>query len=404
MTAGTRRSADDSRHPTVPAMTAGTALASVALPGGRSELRELPLTPSRADDGWLRVEASGICGTDVALHGAGLSHPTVLGHHVHGVVVELGDDAARRWGVRPGDRVVIEEYLPCGDCAQCHTGRYRLCPRTDMWGEARRVGLVPVDERPYLWGGNAQYMYLPKEAVVHPLPTGLGDRLAAWALPLANALDWVLGAGALRPGETVVVLGPGYHGLAAVAAARYGGAGDVFVSGLPQDRSRLDIASSLGATAIESADPRPRSLGDTAVESAGPGLREHLVEATDGRMADVVLDLTGAGSDSVTRAVALLAQGGRLVLAGGKGSTAATVDTGELTRLNATIRAVRGRAPERVRQAIELLDSGGSGLEDVPTVDVPLAGVGDMLDRLAAGRGPSTPHVVVRPWADQRTS
>ncbi|WP_248964000.1 zinc-dependent alcohol dehydrogenase [Sphaerisporangium perillae] len=367
-------------------MTAGTALASVALPGGRSELREFPLTPSRADDGWLRVEAGGICGTDVALHSAGLPRPTVLGHHVHGVVTELGDDAARRWGVRAGDRVVVEEYLPCGDCEQCRAGRYRLCPRTDMWGEGRRVGLVPVDESPSLWGGNAQYMYLPREAVVHPLPTGLGDTLAAWALPLANALDWVLGAGALRPGETVVVLGPGYHGLAAVAAARYGGAGEILVSGLPQDRSRLDIA---------------RSLGATAAESAGPDLRELLAEATDGRMADVVLDLTGAGSGSVTGAVSLLAQGGRLVLAGGKGSTAATLDTSELTRLNATIRGVRGRAPERVRQSIELLDGGGSGLEGVPTVDVPLAGVGDMLNRLAAGQGPDTPHVVVRPWADR---
>ncbi|MCW2899354.1 MAG: hypothetical protein JWO67_1619 [Streptosporangiaceae bacterium] len=368
---------------------ASVALASVALPGGRSELREFPLTPSHADDGWLRVEASGICGTDVALHGAGLSRPTVLGHHVHGVVVQLGDDAARRWGVQPGDQVVIEEYLPCGDCARCRAGDYRLCPRTDLWGEGRRVGLVPVEEKPSLWGGNAQYMYLPREAVVHPLPADLGDTLAAWALPLANALDWVLGAGALRPGETVMVLGPGYHGLAAVAAARYGGAGAVLVSGLPQDRPRLDIAASLGAT---------------VTGSASSGLREHLAEATNGRMADVVLDLTGAGSDSVTRAVSLLAQGGRLVLAGGKGSTAAKLDTSELTRLNATIRGVRGRAPEWVRRSIELLDGGGTGLDQVPTVDVPLAGVGQMLHRLAAGEGPSTPHVVVRPWAAHSTT
>lgn len=367
-------------------MRARTALASVALPGSRTELREFSLAGGHPNAGWLRVEASGICGTDVALHSAGLSRPTVLGHHVYGQIAEVGDTAARRWGVRPDDWVVLEEYLPCGDCVQCRGGRYRLCPRTDLWGEGRRVGLVPVDEEPSLWGGNGQYMYLPPEAVVHPLPGVLAGGLAAWALPLANALDWVLGAGRLRPGETVVVLGPGYHGLAAVAAARHGGAGKIVVCGLPRDRSRLEVAASLGAT---------------TVESSGPGLREHLAQITEGRMADVVLDLTGAGADSVTRAISLLAQSGRLVLAGGKGSTAATLDTSELTRLNAAVRGVRGRAPERVRQSIQLLlDDVGSGLEKVPTVEVPLAGVGEMLDRLGAGTGPSSPHVVVRPWAE----
>jgi threonine dehydrogenase-like Zn-dependent dehydrogenase len=361
------------------------ARASVALPGSRTELREFSRPACDPDAGWLRVEASGICGTDVALYSAGLSSPTVLGHHVYGQLAEVGDSAAQRWGVRPGDWVVLEEYLPCGDCAQCRGGRYRLCPRTDMWGEGRRVGLVPIDEQPSLWGGNGQHMYLPPEAVVHPLPARLATGRAAWALPLANALDWVLGAGGLRSGETVIVLGPGYHGLAAIAAARHGGAGEIVVCGLPRDRSRLDVAAVMGAT---------------TVESSGPDLRERIADVTDGRMADVVLDLTGAGADSVTRAISLLAQSGRLVLAGGKGSTAATLDTSELTRLNATVRGVRGRAPERVRQSIELLlDDVGSELDKVPTVEVPLAGVGEMLDRLAAGTGPSSPHGVGRPWA-----
>lgn len=361
-----------------------TALASVALPGARTELREFPVRTGDPDGGWLRVEASGICGTDVTVYSTGLTGPTILGHHVYGSVADLGDAAARRWGVRAGDRVVIEEYLPCGHCAQCAAGRYRLCPRTDLWGEGRRVGLVPIEEEPSLWGGNGQYMYLPPEAVVHPVPAGLATASAAWALPLANALDWVLGAGELRSGEHLVVLGPGYHGLAAVAAGRYGGAGSIVVAGLPRDRSRLEVAASLGAS---------------TVESPHPTLGEHVGRITAGRMADVVLDLTGAGPNSLTGAVSLLAQSGRLVLAGGKGSPTAILDTSEVTRLNATVRGVRGRAPERVRQSIELLASGGTGLEHVPTVEVPLAGVGEMLDRLAAGDGPSSPHIVVRPWA-----
>lgn len=371
---------------TVNGAAGDTAQAAVCLPGGGCEVRRFDVRPHGEDDGWLRVEASGICGTDVALRSAGLSGPTVLGHHVHGRIAASGPVAARRWGAAPGDRVVVEEYLPCGACQRCAAGRYRLCPRTDLWSGGRRVGLVPAAEPPSLWGGNAQYMYLPPEAVIHRLPEHLPDPLAAWVLPLANALDWVLGAGGLAPGETLVVLGPGYHGLAAVAAARQAEAGTVLVAGLPQDGARLDIAAAMGA--------------GTARTSHGSltELHEQLARSTGGRMADVVLDLTGSQPHGLTPLLGLLAQEGRLILPGGAGRAESAVDVGELSRLTAVIRGVRGRSPERVTQSIEVLGAGGSGLETVPTADVALGEVGAMLDRLAQGDGPATPHVVVRPW------
>ncbi|WP_079127743.1 zinc-dependent alcohol dehydrogenase [Streptomyces sp. TP-A0874] len=393
------------------AILPNTALAAVALPEGGTEVRSFPLPPSGAESGWLRVEASGVCGTDVSLYAEGVDQPTVLGHHVHGRITEVGDVAARRWGVAPGDRVVVEEYLPCRDCEQCAAGRYRLCPRTDLWQGGRRVGLVPTDDEPSLWGGNAQYLHLPPEAVVHPVPEEVPEELTAWTLPLANALDWVLGAGQLRSGETVVVLGPGHHGLAAVTAALHGGAGEVLVAGLPQDRARLAIAADLGADTVElpgaapatgppDTDPdsdRPR--GEAAADSE-KALREHVTRLTGGRMADVVLDLTGSRAATATGALELLAHGGRVVVAGGTGAAPSPLDTGRLTRLNATIRGVRGRAPARVTQSIQLLATDGSTLAKVPTVHLPLGEVGPMLDRLAAGTGPQTPHVVVRPWAE----
>ena len=149
----------------------------------------------------------------VALQARGVAEPTVLGHHVVGAVAAVGESAARRWDVGPGDRVVLEEYLPCGSCPTCRTGPYRLCPDTDIWAGGRRIGTVPVTEPPGLFGGNAEYTHLPANAVLHRLPDALDDELAAWVLPYANALDWTSGAGRLRSGETVVVLGPGYHGL-----------------------------------------------------------------------------------------------------------------------------------------------------------------------------------------------
>ena len=370
-------------HQSAGAQPATAAVASVALPGRRSELRTFPLVPCSADSGWLRVEASGICGTDVSLYDGRLGEACILGHHVVGEIVDVGDAAALRWAAGRGDRVALEEYLPCGNCPACNVGRYRLCPVTDLWREGRRVGLLPIAEPPALWGGNAQYMYLPPNAVFHKLPRDIPIGLAVWALPLANALDWTLGAGALAPGETVVIIGPGYHGLAAVAAARYGSAGQIIVCGLASDRARLQVAQALGATTVESPSQDPLEV---------------VSDLTAGRLADVVLDLAGSGPETLGIAASLLGQFGRLVLAGVKSPSTAQIDTSLLIRRLLTVRGVRGRAPERVTQSIELLASGASGLEKVPTAEVPLAEVGQMLDRLVAKSGPDTPHVVVRPW------
>ena len=361
-----------------------TARASVALPNGSSEIRQLAIAPADADTGWLRVTASGICGTDVGLYAAGVTEPTILGHHVVGEIASIGASAARRWGVRAGDRVVIEEYLPCGTCPTCRTGPYRLCPATDIWGGGRRIGTIPVAESPGLLGGNADHVFLPPNAVVHRLPEDLDEELAAWVLPYANALDWTGGAGRLRPGDTVVVLGPGYHGLALVAAAVASGAGQVVVGGLDRDAERLEMAE---------------ALGGTPVVVGADDLTARVRAATGGRDADLVVDAVGTGPGVVVPAVELLGHGGRLVLTSPKRPAAVGVDTARMVRRSLTMSAVRGRAPEAIAAAISSLADGSSHLDRVPTVAVDLDGVGDMLTRLADGTGPESPHVVVRPSA-----
>ena len=246
-----------------------------------------------------------------------------------------------------------------------------------------RIGLVGAEQWPGLWGGNAQYLYLPPNAVLHRIPDDLPPGLAVWALPLANALDWVLGAGRLVAGETIVIIGPGYHGIAAAAVARHAGARHTVVCGLPRDRARLRLAAALGATTLE--------LGDD-------DLAEAVADLTGASGADVVLDLAASRPETLGDGVRLLRQGGRLVLAGPKAPAVADIDTSALVRLTAGVIGVRGRSPERVRESIRLLHGGGLGLAGVPTEEVPLPEVGPMLTRLAAGEGPDTPHVVVRPW------
>ncbi|MER7434419.1 alcohol dehydrogenase catalytic domain-containing protein [Pseudonocardia alni] len=352
-----------------------TARASVAVPGGGCEVQELPVPTPGPDSGWLRVAASGVCGTDVALQARGVAEPTVLGHHVVGAIAAVGERAAGRWEVGSGSRVVVEEYLPCGACPTCRTGPYRLCPETDIWGGGRRIGTVPVAEAPGLFGGNAEYLHLPANAVLHHLPDALGDELATWVLPYANALDWTLGAGRLRSGETVVVLGPGYHGVAVAAAALAGGAERVIVTGLPCDAERLGIVETLGAVPVVTDDP-------ARLESERP---------------DLVVDTTGGAPGVVDPAMGLLGHGGRLVLTSPKSPAAVPVDTALMIRRGVSVHGVRGRSPEAVGAAIAALAGGDSRLDRVPVATVPLDGVGDMLARLALGDGPRSPHVLVRP-------
>ncbi|MEU0971056.1 zinc-binding dehydrogenase [Streptomyces sp. NPDC005917] len=364
-----------------------TARASVALPGARGEVRSFPLRPAGPGEGWLKVTASGICGTDVALFQRGVPAATVLGHHVVGRIAAIGPEAARRWGVGPGDRVLVEEYLPCGRCADCASGAYRLCPQTDLWGGGRRIGTVPVTEDPALFGGNAEYMVLPGNAVVHRLPPQLPEELAAWVLPYANAVDWVLRAGRLRRGENAVVLGPGYHGLAVTAAALLGGAARVVVVGLPRDAERLGMAEAMGATAV------------VAEESGAWG---EAVRAALGAPCDVVVDTSGADPKVVDVCVDLLGHGGRLVLTTPKQPAAIAADTAAMIRRCLTLTAVRGRYPQAIATAIDSLSEGSSGLDRVPTVEIALEEVGDTLARLATGTGPASPHIVVRPHLTHR--
>lgn len=365
--------------------TPSTARASVALPERRSEVRTFDLGEPGTDEGWIEVTASGICGTDVALFARGLSAPTVLGHHVVGRVAALGEGATRRRGIAEGDRVVLEEYLPCGRCRTCASGRYRLCPDTDIWGGGRRIGTISATEPPGLTGGNGEYVFLPHNAVVHSLPADLDEGLAAWVLPYANAVDWVRTAGGLRPGEVVVVLGPGYHGLAVAAAARWAGAASVVVGGLPRDAERLAIAEALGAAPVVLDGPE--------------SIRRRIAAATAGGAPDLVVDTIGSDPAVIGPAAESLRHGGRLVLTSPKHPSHVPVDTGLLIRRELRLAGVRGRSPEAIRTAIGSLAEGSSHLDAVPTVDVGLDEVGDMLSRLADGRGPESPHVVVRPGA-----
>lgn len=267
--------------------------------------RELALPEIGDDDGLVRVEACGLCGTDHeqftgALH---RGFAFVPGHETVGVLERVGDRAAQRWGVRAGDRVAVEVFLSCRACAACLAGEYRRCERH---GLADMYGFVPVTRPPGLWGGYAQYLYLAPDSMLLAVPDGMDPVTATLFNPLGAGIRWAVTIPGTRPGAVVAVLGPGVRGLGACLAAKHAGAGFVMVTGHgARDAARLAAARDLGA--------------DLVVDAARDDPVRALQDAT-GTLADVVVDVTAKAPAALGQAVGLARAGGTIVVAGTRAS------------------------------------------------------------------------------------
>jgi alcohol dehydrogenase len=269
--------------------------------------RELPVPSAGDDDGVLRVEACGLCGTDHEQYTGHLpaGFAFVPGHEAVGIVEQVGDKAAERWGVQVGDRVAVEVFQSCRNCDECRAGRYRRCVRHGM---GDMYGFVDVEKSPGLWGGYARHQYLGPDAMLLPLPADLDPVVATLFNPLGAGIRWTTTVGGAGEGDVVAVLGPGIRGLSACVAAKEAGASFVAITGLgPRDASRLEIASQFGA--------------DLAIDVAVDNPAKALRAATGGRLADVVVDVTAKAPAALAQGVAMARPGGTVVLAGTRGTS-----------------------------------------------------------------------------------
>ena len=136
----------------------------------RSRCRIFRSRPTGPGEALLKVEANGLCGTDVEqfngqLKRSGWScYPQIPGHEAFGRLAWVGEEAARTWGLREGDRVSVESTVPCWVCSECRTGREKFCRR-----ERFVYGYVPVTQGCGLWGGLSEYM------VMRPAPSCTGS-------------------------------------------------------------------------------------------------------------------------------------------------------------------------------------------------------------------------------------
>ncbi len=345
---------------------------------------ELPTV--RADNGILRVEACGLCGTDHEQF-TGALHPGwafVPGHEVVGIVEELGPDAAERWGVAEGDRVALEVFLGCGDCPRCEAGEPRTCRRH---GLRTMYGFAGTDVGSGLCGGYATHLELRPDSLVLPVPDDLDPVLATVFNPLGAGLRWGARVPRTAPGDVVAVLGPGIRGLCVVAAAREAGAGFVMVTGAGErDADRLLWAERFGA--------------DLTVDVSVDDPVEALRRATGGRRADVVVDVTAMAPAAFAQAVALARTGGTIVVAGTRGPSAEApgFHPDEVVIRELRVLGALGVDLADHAAALDLLAADRYPFAALPREVVGLSGAAELLARMAGESGPPAPiHGVVAP-------
>jgi alcohol dehydrogenase len=308
------------------------------------ERRTFEIPDVHDDSGILAIEACGLCGTDHEEYTGLLPAPYgfIPGHEVVGVVEAAGDAALERWGVDVGDRVAVEVFMSCGECPECLGGTYRRCARH---GLADMYGFIDVDKGPGLWGGYATHLHLAPDALLLPIPVGLDPIVATLFNPLGAGIRWGVEIPQTRPGDIVVVLGPGIRGLCAAAAVKSAGAGFVMVTGLgPRDAPRLAAAERFGA--------------DLAVDVADDDPVRRLEEATGG-LADVVVDVTAKAPVAPGQALQLVRPGGTVVLAGTRGSPEAPgFDPDLIVYKEIRVLGALGVDAASYRAAIDLLGAG----------------------------------------------
>src|SRR6266571_2615841 len=309
------------------------------------EIREFPRPVIGPDDGGLlRIEACGICGSDVEQYKGNLgqqSLPMVPGHEPLGIIEEVSPGAAARWGVKPGDRVAVEILIPCRSCDLCLAGRYMSC-RNRIGSHG---GSNPPERGLGPWGGFAEYIHLHPNAILHKVRNDI---------------------------------------LAAVLAARTAGAGTIIVTGLSRDASKLALAREFGA--------------DHTIDVEAEDTVSRVLDITGGAGADVVLELTPMASQPVRDALNAVRWGGRVVLAGLKGGRPTELSTDLIINKSLTVMGAFSVDSRGYTEAIRLIEAGRFPLARMHTHTFGLEDVARAIETLAGEvPGEDAVHVAIVP-------
>jgi threonine dehydrogenase-like Zn-dependent dehydrogenase len=298
-------------------MPAPAVLAATLVKPGKYEIREYPLPEPAAGCVLIRMEMSGICGTDkhtfqgytAQYGGRQLEFPIIQGHENVGTIAAIGGDGkyADFEGValREGDRVVVGANVACGECYYCrHDFPYYCCEKTTDYGNN-----LSAKNPPHLFGGWSQYLFVVPGSFLVKVPDDLPSEVAVLTeiFAVSVGLDRAKQMSAFpnesfRFDDTVVVLDVGPLGMCFLMKARMLGAGTIIA--VDKSEYRLNFAKRLGA--------------DYAVNVGSMAKEERLQmvkDLTHGRGADMVIECAGV-PEVVPEALEMLRIGGLLVEAG----------------------------------------------------------------------------------------
>src|SRR5215218_1087210 len=220
------------------------------------------------DDAIVRVEATGVCGSDLHIyHGRVEVEPGfTLGHEFVGTVVAVGDGVTR---VAEGDRVLGCFCSACGQCFYCRRGDFHKCDDGRVFGHGKTLGS--------LQGAQAEQVLVPHaNLTLRRVPERMSDDAALFAGDVMGTGWHAVDQAGIRPGDSAAVLGLGPVGLCAVQAAKAAGAARVI--GIDSVEERLGIAAGFGAEPVHLTDDDPRGA---------------VKRATDGRGVDAAIDAVG---------------------------------------------------------------------------------------------------------------
>jgi L-iditol 2-dehydrogenase len=340
----------------------------------RLELVDVPMPRPGPDEVLVRVQACGICGSDVHGYDGSTGRripPIIMGHEAAGTVMAAGASTSQ---LKEGDRITFDSTIYCGECDYCRRGDVNLCDRRQVLGvstpEYRRAGAF------------AEFVVVPQR-IVHQLPPELPFADAAMIEPLAVAVHAVRISNVPDNASTLVV-GAGMIGLLVVQALREaararGSSQRIFVVDI--DDTRLELARALGATATINA-----KTTDAAAE---------VLRLTSGVGVDVALEAVGTTA-TIQSAVASVRKGGTVTLIGNVSPTAEIplqAVVSRQIRLQGSA-ASSGEYPE----CIEMLSRGAVDVKPLISMVAPLEEGPQWFERLH-GREANLMKVILAPRA-----
>jgi L-iditol 2-dehydrogenase len=307
-------------------------------------VEEVPVPRIGPGELLVRVEASGICGSDVMEWYRRDKAPLVLGHEIGGQVAEVGEGIQK---YKEGDRVSAAHHVPCNTCYYCLRGHHTMCDTL------RKTNFEP--------GGFAEYVRLPAINVdrgVFPLPEGMSYEEATFIEPLACILRGQRAAD-IKPGDSVLIIGSGIAGLLHLQLARRLGARRIITTDI--NRFRLDAAKKFGAdVALNAREYSP----------------DRLREVNDGYLADLVIVCAGATS-AISQALQSVERGGTVLLfAPTDPGVSIPMQLNEVFwRTDVTLTTSYGASPSDYQTALDIIRAGTIPVRQMITHRLPLAEV-----------------------------